>query len=168
MATRHLLAARKLYNRVRRLTLIFRAPNVVTVSSRGLILLALAVGLLNQVGCNNGRKTYQVAGHARYKDGSPITGGVRAIRLEPTESSTAEIRKSASGDIAPDGSFTMFTRKPGDGVIPGEYAVTFTVLDKPMGGKSLILSKYGSPTDTPFEISVDGDKTDLIFELEKE
>jgi hypothetical protein len=109
-----------------------------------------------------------VSGKVHYKDGSPITGATRAVRFEPTQSSSATIKKSASGVIAEDGSFEMFTRKPGDGVIPGKYAVTFVVMDKPMGGKLLIPSKYNSAADTPFEINVDGDKTDLVYEIEKQ
>jgi hypothetical protein len=41
------------------------------------------------------------------------------------------------------------------------------MLDKPMGGKLLIPPKYNIGADTPFEISVDGDKTGLLYELEK-
>jgi hypothetical protein len=74
----------------------------------------------------------------------------------------------ATGEIRADGSFDLFTRKPGDGVIAGKYAVLFTVLDKPMGGKSLIPAKYNSAVDSPFEITVDGDKTGLSYELEKQ
>jgi hypothetical protein len=109
-----------------------------------------------------------VSGKVHYKDGTPITGAARVIRFEPTGSSTATIKKTASGDIAEDGSFEMFTRKPGDGVIPGKYAVTFSVMDKPMGGKLLIPAKYNSAAETPFEVTVDGNKTDLLYELDKQ
>jgi len=126
----------------------------------------LAMGLVAHTGCG-GRETYQVSGRAQYKDGSPITGGVRVIRLDPAQDTSAEIRKAASSNIAEDGSFEMFTRRPGDGVIPGRYAVTFTVLDKAMGGRSLIPAKFTQGNSTPFELVVDDDKTDLLFELEK-
>jgi hypothetical protein len=127
---------------------------------------ALALGLLLQIGCG-GRQAYDVTGRVQYKDGSPITGGVRVIRLEPTQDSGAEIRKAASSPIAEDGSFEMFTRRPGDGVIPGKYVVTFTVLDKAMGGNSLISEELTRGTTSPFELVVDEDKEDLLFELEK-
>jgi hypothetical protein len=129
--------------------------------------LALALGVACVAGCG-GRTTYQVTGRVQYNDGSPITGGVRVIRLEPTDDTTAEIRKVASGTIAPDGTFEMFTRKPGDGVIAGKYWVTFTVMDKPMGGKLLIPPKYTTVDGTPFDIVVDDDKSDLLYELEKQ
>ena len=58
-------------------------------------------------------------------------------------------------------------RRPGDGVIPGIYIVTFRILDKPMGGKSLVPDKYLQAATTPFDIQIDDSKTDLLFELEK-
>ncbi|MEX2309028.1 MAG: hypothetical protein WD738_15615 [Pirellulales bacterium] len=127
---------------------------------------ALVSCLVVLAGCG-GREVYQVSGRAQYKDGSPITGGVRVIRLEPAEDTTAEIRKAASANIAPDGTFEMFTRRPGDGVIPGRYAVVFTVLDKAMGGRSLIPAKFTQGNTTLFELVVDENKEDLLFELEK-
>jgi hypothetical protein len=139
---------------------------VVTLSIKRCLCLILAAILISQIGCSD-RTTFQVSGRVQFKGGSPLTGGVRTIHFEPTQSSTATIRKAATGEIAPDGSFEMFTRKPGDGVIAGKYAVTFVVMDKPMGGKSLIPAKYGSEAETPFEIDVDGNKTGLLYELEK-
>ena len=49
----------------------------------------------------------------------------------------------------------------------GEYAVTFSVLTRPLGGTSLIPAYYSHPESTPFKITVDDDKTDLVYELEK-
>jgi hypothetical protein len=127
----------------------------------------LALGFVVVVGCGGGNEAYQVSGRAQYKDGSPITGGVRIIRLEPTQDSTAKIRKAASGMIAEDGSFEMFTRKPGDGVYAGKYAVTFSVLTKALGGTSLIPARFTRADNTPFTIEVDNDKEELLYELDK-
>ena len=129
--------------------------------SRALLLMLCVIA-----GCSS-KEAYQVSGRAQYKDGSPITGAVRIIRFEPTANSTATIRKGASGTIAEDGSFEMFTRKPGDGVYAGEYAVTFSVLTQPMGGTSLIPAYFTHPESTPFKIVVDDDKDDLLYELDK-
>lgn len=126
----------------------------------------IVVSVVCVAGCG-GRTTHQVTGKVQYQDGSPISGGIRVIRLEPADDTTAEIRKVASGMIEPDGSFEMFTRKPGDGVIAGKYRVTLTVMDKPMGGKMLIPQKYTTTDSTPFEIVVDDDKSELLYELEK-
>ena len=128
--------------------------------------IALVLGLTVVSGCAQ-KDAYQVTGRAQYKDGTPITGAVRIIRFEPTADTTAKIRKAAGGTIAEDGTFEMFTRKPGDGVYAGKYAVTFSILTRAMGGTSLIPDQYTRADTTPFVIDVDDDKEDLLYELEK-
>jgi len=135
-------------------------------SRRSFAWLAVTMTVLSLAGCG-GRTAYQVSGRVQHKDGSPITGATRVIRLEPAADTTAEIRQTASGTIESDGTFEMFTRRPGDGVIPGKYVVTFTVMDKPLGGMSLIPQKYTNREESPFELVVDEDKSGLLFELEK-
>jgi hypothetical protein len=128
--------------------------------------LALVVFCAAAAGCNN-RPTAQVRGKVLYKDGSVPQGGVRVIRFEPTPDTTAAIRKTASGQIMDDGSFDLFTRKPGDGVILGKYAVTFTVWRGPRDRVSLIDDKYTASATTPYTVTVDDDMDDLKFEIER-
>jgi hypothetical protein len=140
-----------------------------TVSARPthrLLGAALTLTVVGLAGCG-AKESYQVSGQVKYSDGSPITGGVRIIRFEPTDDTTAKIRKAASATIAEDGSFEAFTRRPGDGVFAGKYAVTFSVLTQPLGGTSLIPDYYTDARSTPFKLDVDGDKTDLDFKLDK-
>ncbi len=92
------------------------AASMISQRTHLLILTGLVVAF---VGCGS-RQSYDVSGVAQYQDGSPITGAVRIVRLEPTDDTTATIRKAASGYLAEDGTFEMFTRRPGDGVIPGQ------------------------------------------------
>jgi hypothetical protein len=101
-----------------------------------------------------------------YKDGSAPKGGVCVIRFEPAPDTTAKIRKTASSEIMDDGSFDLFTRKPGDGVILGEYVVTFTVWRGPRDRVSLIDEKYTTKATSPYTITVDDDMDDLKFEIE--
>jgi hypothetical protein len=117
------------------------------------------------VGC--GGPTAQVSGHAKFDDGSPIEGAVRSIIFVPTDDTTAEVRQSASAALADDGSFTLLRRKAGDGVYKGKYAVTFMVLKDPKQGGLLIPEKYTYREDTPFTVEITGDRSDLLFELEK-
>ena len=137
------------------------------MSSRTIFICVLLVTTSTLLtGCGK-RESYQASGRVQFKDGSPLIGGVRIVHFEPAENSPATVRKVATGEIAADGTFEMFRRKPGDGVIPGIYIVTFQVMDKPMGGKSLIPEKYTQAASSPFDIHVESDKTDLLFELEK-
>lgn len=122
--------------------------------------------LLVTTGCGS-RPTAQVTGTVKYKDGSPIVAPAKVVRLVPTPDSTAEIRKAASGYIQDDGTFEMYTKKPGDGVIKGQYAVVFSVLKNPMGGESLIKQEYTVAELSPYTIDVDGDKHGLVYEIEQ-
>jgi hypothetical protein len=117
-------------------------------------------------GCNRGPAMAQVSGHVFMKDGSVPKGGVRVVRFEPIKDSTAAVRKAASGPIQDDGSFTMYTQFPGDGVHVGEYAVTFGVMKGPMDPISLIDAKYTSAATSPYKVTVDGDLEGLKYEIE--
>jgi hypothetical protein len=132
------------------------------------LLLAISLGVATLAGCNRGPAVAQVKGQVLNLDGSVPRGAVRVVRFEPLSENTAEIRKAASGDIDPnDGSFELYTRRPGDGVYLGDYAVTFAVLSDPHDmNSSLIADKYTNSKATPYHVTVDGDVDDLKFEIE--
>lgn len=136
-------------------SLIFRS----TLSAGALLICALS-------GCGGSQQVAQVRGKVVFKNGAMPAAGVRMIRLEPTRDSTAEIRKGASGSINDDGTFEIYTRRPGDGVYVGKYAVTFTFLKSPTDQRQLLAPKYTVATTTPYQLTVDGDKSDLQYEIE--
>src|SRR5262245_26144721 len=129
-----------------------------------LLLLALIVGGL--CGCSERPPTAQVTGRVMYKDGSVPQSEVCVVRFEPTAESKAPIKKAATGDIARDGSFEMYTRKPGDGVFLGNYSVTFSVWKDRETPESLIVEKYTKADATPYKIKVEQDVDNLVYELE--
>ena len=132
-----------------------------------LLAVVSALPLLFAAGCNRGPAMYEVKGTVRYADGTVPRGGVAVVRLQPTEGSTAEIRKGATGAIGPDGSFELYTRVPGDGVYEGEYYVTFNIIKGPMDPTPLIPVKYMNRNTSGFKVTVDGNKSDLKFQLEQ-
>jgi hypothetical protein len=77
--------------------------------------------LLLAVGCGGG-DAISVTGAVKYADGSHIQFENGMVLFQPT----AEGRP-ASGSLEKDGSFTMMTEKPGDGVAPGRYKVVLKV-----------------------------------------
>ena len=115
-----------------------------------------------------------VGGSVKFNDGAVPQGEVAVVRFEPVGPSDttsgageAEIRKGASGDIRPDGGFTLTTVTPGDGVIPGRYKVCFTVLKTYLGQEPLVPAEYGNAQTTPFEVTVGPDgasQTDFVLE----
>ena len=72
----------------------------------------------------------------------------------------------ATGYIGRDGSFDMYTKKPGDGVMPGEYVVTFTVMKSQLEPESLVDEKYTKADTTPYKITVEEDVDGQVFEIE--
>lgn len=108
----------------------------------------------------------QVKGSVFYKDGSVPQGAIALVRFQPSQDSTAQVRKGATGTINADGTFEMFTRKQGDGVHHGEYVVTFLVQKSLSDQKSLVHEKYSMPHTTPIKVLVDGNIRDLKFEVE--
>jgi hypothetical protein len=115
------------------------------------------------LGCDS--PTAQISGRAEFADGSPIEGAVRVINFIPAKNAPPEA-KSASSQIATDGSFKMMTRKPGDGVFKGPYKVTFMVLKDPKMGQLLVPVRYTLEGETPIEVEVTGNQDDLLFQLE--
>jgi hypothetical protein len=135
-------------------------------NTRATFLAALCFACAMIAGCNRGPAMHQVRGKVLYKDGS-VPRGMGAVHFEPTSASTATIRKVASGEIGPDGSFELMTRKPGDGVFQGEYAVTIAIMKSATDPTLLSAETYRNAKTTPFPaITVDHNISDLKFEIE--
>jgi len=128
-----------------------------------LVVLACAAGV---AGCRQGPPMSQVRGKVQNKDGSLITRGVREIRFEPMADTHAELRKTAIGQIQDDGSFELFTYRPGDGVIHGKYAVVISVIKAPRDPVQLIEAEYTTSATTPYHVTVEDDIDNLLFEVE--
>jgi hypothetical protein len=130
------------------------------------LLLIAAASVAGLAGCGRSRPVAHVGGKIVIKDESLRNAGVRMVRFEPTVDSNAAVRKGASGIVNDDGSFELYTRRPGDGVHLGKYAVTFAFYRGAMDQRSLIPAKYTSATTTPYQVVVDQDYDDLTFEIE--
>jgi len=96
-----------------------------------------------------------VRGTVTFEDGTVPQGAVAKVYFEPVRDGPQAIRKVASGDIRPDGSFELMTRRPGDGVIPGKYKVLFAVEQTYGGRESVLPARYSSVEETPFEVTVE-------------
>jgi hypothetical protein len=117
-------------------------------------------------GCQQGPDMYQVSGHVHLKNGGVPKAPVRMVRFEPTKDSSAVVRRSAVGHIGEDGSYTLFSRKPGDGVYKGEYKVVFTFCKSPVDTKSMAPSKFWVPDESPYTVTVDKNLDNQDFEVE--
>lgn len=108
-----------------------------------------------------------VEGTVVFKTGSMPRAEIAKICFDPVTDDKQRIRKTASGDIGPDGRFALMTLRPGDGVIPGRYKVLFTIRKTYLGNDSLVPDRYASPDSTPFEVTVQpGSNPPFHFEIE--
>jgi hypothetical protein len=117
-------------------------------------------------GCGNGKQVAQVRGKVVFKNGSMPKAGIRMVRLEPAADTSATIRKGATGSINDDGTFDIYTLRPGDGVYLGKYAVTFTFLKSFKEQQQMIAKKYTVAATTPYHLTVERNTDDLVYELQ--
>ncbi len=117
------------------------------------------------LGCTDGKPVAEVRGRVVCKNGELPQSSIRQIRFEPTADSRAVVRKGASGAINDDGTFELYTRRPGDGVHHGEYAVTFAFYKSAMNHESPISPELASSSTTPYRVTVNDDVDDLEFEI---
>jgi hypothetical protein len=129
-------------------------------------LLIITVYFVGLAGCGKSQPVAQLRGKINFKDASLLNAGIRMVRFEPTADTNAVVRKGASGTINDDGSFELYTRRPGDGVHHGKYAVTFAFFRGAMDQRPLIPKKYTSAASTPYQIVVDRNRDDLSFDIE--
>ena len=77
----------------------------------------LALMLAGCQGSGASATTYEVKGRILLANGKPLTWG------RVTFIASDDLRPPASGNVGPDGGFTLTTRDPGDGAAPGPYKV---------------------------------------------
>jgi hypothetical protein len=117
----------------------------------GLILLGLLLA-----GCGGPPASLvPVEGTVVFAGGKVPDAAVATVHFEPVADGPQQIRKVASGTIGPDGRFTLMTRRPDDGVIPGRYRVFFTIEKTFAGRERLVPARYASAEETPFEVTVE-------------
>jgi hypothetical protein len=88
---------------------------------------------VTMIGCSgytSSAPTYEVKGKVRLASGKALSAGrvtfVAADGLLP----------QASGEIQPDGDFSLTTRNPGDGAAPGKYKVRIEPAERKKPGKA--------------------------------
>ena len=74
---------------------------------------------------------------------------------------------SSVGEITVDGSFTLFTQKPGDGVPPGEYDVNIArrYIDPEHPAPRVIDAKYEMPATSGLKATVEAKKNTFEFKV---
>ncbi len=129
-----------------------------------------ALLLLGIVGCGGptGPELTPITGVVTF-EGKPVGPGT--VAFVPTDGTG----NPASGTIESSGRFKMSVYKPGDGVLPGTYKVSVTVIKEPAHGDDkgnlfpptyLSPERYMNPDTSGFNVTVEKRKPqDLKFDL---
>ena len=136
----------------------FRKVGARNVGVAGLMVTAAIVGL---PGCGGSPSVQE-----ELKGLHPVKGTIKSnvgsvagmtIHMFPN---SAEARES-SGEVKADGTFELFSRKPGDGASDGDYKIYFS---KPIGGgkaKGSFPEKFLSPDTTDAKATIKPETSDL-------
>lgn len=127
-------------------------------------LLVVAAALM--AGCGGGGGVLEVTGKVTDASGAPIPCEGGMVLFQPETTGENASGKHATGEVKPDGTFTMMTRMPGDGMQPGKYKVVLQLWKNYSKQQLAVPKKYGDPTTTPLEATVDGDNTHFEFKVE--
>lgn len=127
---------------------------------------SLVIAIALSAGCGSGGGALEVTGKVTNADGSPIQCEGGTILFQPATAGEGGAGKHATGEVKPDGTFTMMTRMPGDGMQPGKYKVVLQLWKNYNKQELAVPKKYGDATTTPFEATVDGDNTHFEFKVE--
>lgn len=142
-------------------------PPFVTPSK---LVLASAAFLLGIVGCGGpaGPELTPISGTVTF-EGKPVGPGT--VAFVPLDGNG----NPASGTIDTSGRFKMSVYNPGDGVLPGSYKVSVTVVKEPAHGDDkgnlypptfLSPERYMNPDSSGFNVTVEKRKPqDLKFDL---
>src|SRR4051812_46698711 len=130
--------------------------------NRCAIILLAALCLTFNGGCSSSG-LYSVTGKVTDQTGQPIEG------LTGSEVSFEGGSSSSVGEIKPDGSFTLYTNKPGDGVPPGDYKVYFPRrrIDSEREAPQSIEAKFEKPETSGFEVKVEPKSNKFEFKLNR-
>jgi hypothetical protein len=118
----------------------------------------MAAALTTLVGCGHsdslpGYHVYEVKGKVVLADGKPLNGGW--ISFVPK----GDLPVTPSGEIGPDGTFSLVTGGSGEGAPPGEYKVRIDAPQLPPAAsrsrkKPAIPAKYGDEDSSGLVITV--------------
>jgi hypothetical protein len=124
--------------------------------------------LLTLEGCGSKYPTtIQVQGKITYR-GKPLEKG--EVQFSPVNEEASSLRRIAAGEIDSQGIYSLSTFTKGDGVLPGEYAVTITLPKRKSGidggdvavkPESFIPEKYTMPNTTPLKASIAVDASEV-------
>ncbi len=131
----------------------------------GLNWLLAALAIACTLGC--GGKTSPVDGRVKFKDGSDAS----ALAGYEVDFQPADGKTSATGHVAPDGTFKLTTFGADDGAIPGKHRVAITPPQSPDPDKppqkSKLPAKYSTFDTSQLSVEIKPGRNQIELELER-
>jgi hypothetical protein len=114
----------------------------------------------------------QVTGTVKHPDGSvPKSEASGHVQFSPEDGSVPNARGGQAIFDKETGEFALYTERPGDGILPGKYKVTFRINKDyppaPDGSSSVIPLDYTQIETTPMSEVIDADHTRLELTVPK-
>jgi hypothetical protein len=138
--------------------------SIMPVTPRWSCLALLGPLLVGSTGCGSG-SIYPVQGKVVFKDGTPLQGGI--VVFESVDND----RVIARGDIEPDGTFSLGTRKRGDGALAGPHRVLvsppFLANAEARRGPRLIHPRFENFETSGLVLKVEKQANDFTIEVDK-
>ena len=143
---------------------VYCGPLLAPVTHRRGSWLSLVAGLLLACGCSTAGY-YPVRGKVVDSQGQPIAELERSQIIFSLIGGTT----SSEGEIKSDGSFEVFTMKPGDGAPPGDYQVYIPrrYLDPEHPAPQVIDAKYENPDSSGLQATVDKKTNTFEFKVDR-
>jgi hypothetical protein len=146
----------------RRLVAVFNSSAIPRSFAAAALFGSLCTSLIS--GCHSG-EYYPVSGQIVDMQGQPIEG----IEGAQVVFSLQNGLTSSVGDVQADGSFEMFTERPGDGVPPGEYRVLIArkYLDPERPAPQVIDARYENFDSSGLKAMVEPKSNVFEFKVER-
>lgn len=127
--------------------------------SRRFLLLCPLLVCCAAAGCGDGRPARVPVSGKVLIDGQPLNYG--AVRFTPADG------RPATGELGPDGSFTLTTFESGDGAAPGTHAVTVHPAEQLSSDRMRwhAPKKYQSVKTSEISRTIDGPTDAIVIEL---
>lgn len=131
--------------------------------------LAALCPLVFLAGCGSG--IYPVEGQVVWKDGKPA----KELQNGQVIFDLPDKQTSARGTIQADGSFTLTTKKPNDGALPGEYKVLIVEVGrKALGGPDgsaiapgAMDTRYSDPSTSDLKATVKAGQNKITLTVDR-
>lgn len=130
--------------------------------AEGMCRLSWVTILLACLGCGE-KRTLDVTGTVLAEGGVPIAAESSMVVFQPDDSSPNPGPRSATAAVEADGSFTLMTKRPGDGVMPGDYRVVLWIWSNYGKQVPAVPVDYTRHATTPLRARIDFDSTRFDF-----